>query len=182
MAFKSVKEKIETTFDILKDKFGYKNRMESPKLIKVVVGVGVGSVNDKNKLGIIEDRLQKITGQKPAKRGAKKSIAAFKTREGDVVGYQITLRGKMMYSFMDKLINISLPRTKDFRGIPLKTIDNMGNCTIGIKEHTIFPETSDEDIKDVFGLAVTINTTAKNKEEAEEFLKNIGIPFQKANN
>ena len=106
-------------------------------------------------------------------------MAGFKTREGDPVGLVVTLRGARMYHFMDKLINIALPRTKDFRGIDPKSVDSVGNITLGIKEHTIFPETADEDLRDVFGLAITIGTTAKNKEEAIAYFTHIGIPFKK---
>jgi large subunit ribosomal protein L5 len=176
---KSVKEKEKSAFEIMKGPFGYVNPMQAPKLIKVVINAGVGSFKDKKKIDIVTDRLAKITGQKAARRGAKKSIAAFKTRLGDPVGYQVTLRGARMYGFLDKLINIALPRTKDFRGIQKSAVDNVGNITIGVREHTIFPETSDEELRDVFGFAVTVVTTAKTKEEAAAFLEIIGIPFRK---
>lgn len=166
-------------FDAMKAEFSYKNKLQAPRLVKVVVSTGVGKTNkDKNRIAVVEDRLARITGQKAAARGAKKSIATFKVRQGDVVGYQVTLRGERMYDFMDKLIHIALPRTRDFRGISGNVIDSLGNLTIGIKEHTIFPETSDEDLKDVFGLSVTIVTTAKTKKEAEAFFRQIGFPFQ----
>ena len=158
---------------------GYKNRMQAPRISKVVISVGVGSFKDKNKFKIVEDRLARITGQKAAPRGAKVSIATFKSREGDVVGYQVTLRGSRMHDFIDRLINIALPRTKDFRGIPLTAADEMGNYTLGIKEHTIFPETTDEELKDVFGMAITIVTTAKGKDEVIAFLTHLGFPFKK---
>lgn len=151
--------------------------MQSPRITKVIVSSGVGKKRDKKQLEIIEDRLAKITGQKPSARPAKISIASFKVREGDKVGLQITLRSARMYDFIDKLIHIALPRTRDFRGISTKAIDDMGNITIGIKENTIFPETSDEDLKDIFGFAVTIVTTAKNKAEAEAFFRHLGMPL-----
>jgi len=151
--------------------------MQNPRIMKVIVSSGVGKKRDKKQLEVIEDRLAKITGQKPAMRGAKQSIAAFKVREGDTVGMQVTLRGARMYDFLDKLIHIALPRTRDFRGISPKAIDDMGNITIGIKEHTIFPETSDEDLKDVFGLAITVVTTAKTRAEAEAFFRHLGLPL-----
>ncbi len=169
----------KNAYQTLKTEFGYKNPMQSPRLMKVVIGSATGSVKDKNKVKVIEDRLAKITGQKAIARGSKKSIAAFKVRAGDIVGYQVTLRGKRMYDFLDKLIHIALPRTRDFRGLSAKAIDDMGNITIGIKETSIFPETSDEDLKDVFGFAVTVVTTAKTKKEAEAFLRQIGVPLQK---
>jgi len=173
----SVKEKNKKAFELMKEKFGYKNVMQAPRLVKVVISAGTGSFKDKKKREIVADRLNKITGQKPAPRGAKISIAAFKVREGDPVGFQVTLHGARMNDFLDRLVNIALPRTKDFRGIPMSGIDNIGNYTIGIREHTIFPETSDEDLKDVFGFAITVVTTAKNREEAKAFLENLGFPF-----
>jgi large subunit ribosomal protein L5 len=166
------------TFEALKSQFGYTNPMQSPKVTKIVVSTGVGSQKDKKKLELIEERLATITGQAPATRGAKKSIANFKIRTGDPAGYQITLRGARMQAFLDKLIHIVLPRMKDFRGIKTSTIDEMGNITIGIREHTVFPETADEDAKDVFGLAITVATSAKNKKEAESFLRHIGFPLR----
>ena len=135
--------------------------------------------NDKNKNEFIAGRLAKITGQKPSPRQAKQSIASFKLREGEVVGQMVTLRGDRMCTFVDKLINIAFPRTKDFRGLESKGIDDVGNLTLGIKEHTIFPETGDEELKDVFSLAITFVTTAKNKAEAKAFFDYIGIPFKK---
>ncbi len=169
----------KNTHAALKGEFGYKNIMQTPKLEKLIVSTGVGSIKDKKKLEVILDRLTTITGQAPVKRNTKKSIANFKTRVGDLSGFQVTLRGARMVSFFDKLVNIVLPRVKDFRGIKVSAIDEMGNITIGLKEHTVFPETSDEDAKDVFGLAVTVTTTAKNKKEAEAFLRHLGVPLQK---
>ncbi len=169
----------KNTHAALKGEFGYTNIMQTPKLQKLVVSTGVGSIKDKKKIEVILDRLTTITGQAPAKRATKKSIANFKTRVGDLSGFQVTLRGQRMVSFFDKLVHIVLPRVKDFRGIKPSAIDEMGNITIGIKEHTVFPETSDEDAKDVFGLAVTLTTTAKNKKEAEAFLRHLGVPLQK---
>jgi large subunit ribosomal protein L5 len=174
-----IKDKQKNTFDALKDTFKYKNRMQAPKIEKVVISAGIGSVKDKAKIKIIQDRLAKITGQKEVARVAKKSIATFKTREGDILGYQVTLRGQRMYDFLDRLIHIAIPRMRDFRGLDAKGIDEMSNFTIGIKEHTIFPETSDEDLTNVFGFAITFVTSAKNKEEAKAFLKNLGFPFKK---
>jgi large subunit ribosomal protein L5 len=171
------KERQQTAYLALAKDFGYTSSMQGPRIMKVVVSTGVGKKRDKKQLELIEDRLAKITGQKPASRGAKQSVASFKVREGDTVGLQVTLRGARMYDFLDKLIHIALPRTRDFRGLSAKAIDDMGNITIGIKENTIFPETSDEDLKDVFGLAMTIVTTAKSKAEAEAFFRHIGLPL-----
>ena len=178
----TVKEKENKFFEASKDKFGYTNPMASPKLEKVVLSVGIGKIKtDKRKVELIIDRLTKISGQKPVIVKAKKSIASFKVRAGDSSGVKVTLRGERMYQFLDKFINIAIPRTKDFRGISPKSVDGMGNLTIGVKEHIIFPETGDEELRDIFGLSVTINTTAKNAEVAREFLSFIGIPFKKEN-
>jgi len=167
------------SFDALKSELGYTNVMQVPRVTKIIVSTGVGAIKDKKRLDLIADRLAKLTGQHPATRGAKKSIANFKIRTGDIAGYQVTLRGARMGSFLSKLVNIVLPRVKDFRGIPLKAIDEMGNITLGLKEHTVFPETSDEESKDIFGLAVTITTTARNRKEAETYLRHLGLPLQK---
>lgn len=171
------KQKQQSAYLALAEDFGYTSPMQGPRISKVIVSSGVGKKRDKKQLEVIEDRLAKITGQKPSARPARVSIASFKVREGDTVGYQVTLRGARMYDFIDKLIHIALPRTRDFRGLSAKAIDEMGNLTIGIREHTIFPETSDEDLKDVFGLAITIVTTAKSKAEAEAFFRLIGMPL-----
>lgn len=174
-----IQEKEKKAFDALKQELGYKNRMQAPRLLKAVVSVGIGSMKDKKKIELVANRLGKITGQKPATRTAKKAIATFKTRKGDVVGYQVTLRGKRMYDFLNKVIHIALPRTKDFKGIPPSAVDEMGNYTLGLKEHTVFPETADEELKDVFGMAVTIVTSAKKSKEAKAFLMHLGFPFKK---
>lgn len=177
----TVKQKEKKSYDVLKPKYGYKNIMAAPHLLKVVVSVGTGSgvKRDKDRNDFIMDRLSKITGQKPATRGAKKSISSFKIRTGDQIGVMVTLRGTRMYGFLDKLINVAIPRTKDFRGLERKIVDNIGNLTMSIKEHTIFPETGDEELKDVFGMGITLVTTAKTKEEATDFFEMIGIPFKK---
>lgn len=173
-------EKISGGFDALKEAAGYTNRMQTPHIEKVVLGTGVGRVSDKQQRELIQDRLAKITGQKPVARGAKQSIASFKLRQGDIVGYQVTLRGTRMYHFLDKLIHVALPRTRDFRGLKLSAVDEMGNYTLGIREHTIFPEASDEDLRNVFGLGITIVTTAHTKPEAVALLRHIGLPLEKS--
>jgi len=175
----NTREKQSKAFEALKKEFGYVNVMQGPRLVKVVVSTGVGSLKDKKKLELIAERLSRITGQKAAPRLAKKAVATFKTRQGDMVGYQVTLRGPRMFAFLDKLLNITLPRTKDFRGLKAEAIDEMGNYTMGIKEHSIFPEASDEDIKDVFGLAITVVTTSKDKKVTRAFLEYLGFPFKK---
>ncbi len=171
------KQRQQEVFKALSEKFGYTSTMQAPRIQKIIVSSGVGKKRDKKVIELISNRLAKITGQKPAPRAAKLSIASFKVREGETVGLQVTLRGARMYDFIDKLIHIALPRTRDFRGLSPNAIDDMGNMTVGIKEHTIFPEASDEDIKDVFGFAITIVTSAKSKPEAEAFLRLIGMPL-----
>ena len=165
---------------LMKEKFGYKNNFSIPKIKKVVVNVGVGSVlRDDGIQQIVARDLAMMTGQKALPTIAKRAISAFKVREGMVVGYKVTLRGKMMFDFIDRLINIVLPRTRDFRGLNQKSIDKSGSLTIGIKEHIIFPEISQEEIKKIFGLEITININARSKEEAIEFFKSMGFPIKK---
>lgn len=177
----TVKEKEKMAYEKMKGDFHYKNVMAAPRLKKIVINVGTGTAikKDKNKNDSIADRLAKITGQKPTKKGAKKSIASFKIRLGDPIGVVVTMREKRMYDFLEKLINVALPRTKDFRGINRSTLDDIGNMTMGIKEHSIFPETADEDIKDVFGLSITLVSSAKSKKEGLAFFELLGIPFKK---
>lgn len=181
MATKNTKTRISESFEALASDFGIDNKMASPRLEKVVISTGIGSITDQTKLDIIPQALALITGQKPAPRQARKSIAAFSSRQGDVIGYQVTLRGDKMYGFIDKLINIALPRTKDFRGIKRTAMDEGGNLTIGIKEHTIFPETSDEDIRNIFGFGVTLVSNIDDPKDAMKFFEYLGIPFVKEN-
>ena len=159
-------------------KFGYKNVMSVPKIEKVVVNVGVGKFRDEKQLEEIRKYLALITGQKPSPRPAKQAIASFKTRRGLIVGYQVTLRGKRMYDFISRLINLALPRTRDFRGIEEKSFDSKGNLTIGIKEHIVFPEMIGEDYHFLFGFEVTVVTTAKRREGGVELLRLVGFPIQ----
>ncbi len=179
MAYKTVFELNKNSYEALKAPLNLVNPMQTPRLTKVVISSGFGSVKDKKKIELIADRLAKITGQKPATKITKKAIATFKTRVGDPIGYQITLRGKRMTEFLDRLVHIALPRTKDFRGLSRTSVDAMGNYTIGIKEHTIFPETSDEDLKDVFGFAITLVTTSNDKKTTLAFLEHIGLPLKR---
>jgi large subunit ribosomal protein L5 len=148
--------------------------------MKVVVSSGTGSAmkRNKNHNELVADRLTKITGQKTALKGAKQSIATFKIRQGDPVGVSVTLRGPRMYGFLEKFFNIAVPRTKDFRGFNRTAVDSIGNLSLGLKEHTLFPETADEDIKDVFGLSVTVVTSAKTKAEGTAFFEILGVPFK----
>jgi len=164
----------------MQKRFGIENVMAVPKIDKVVVNVGIGKMTKDDKfVEKVQRDLGLLSGQKPIFRKAKQSIAGFKSREGTNIGLVVTLRGKRMYDFIDRLIHIALPRSKDFRGLDPKNFDKMGNLSLGIKEHSIFPETADEDIKDVFGLGVTVVTTAKNKKEAEAYLRHLGFPFKK---
>jgi large subunit ribosomal protein L5 len=176
----TIKENLKAAYPKLKEKYGYTNLMQAPRLEKVLLSVGTGksSRGDKKRNDFIAGRLAIISGQKPSGRLAKQSIASFKLREGEVIGQMVTLRGARMNGFLDKFINIAIPRTKDFRGFSAKSIDEMGNFTIGMKEHTVFPETADEDLKDVFGLAVTIVLSSKNKEETKDVLEALGFPFR----
>lgn len=160
-------------------KFSYKSVMAVPKIEKVVVNVGAGRILKEPKFRErIENDLAMITGQKPSFRVAKKSISGFKIRKGMAVGFTVTLRGKRMYDFLERLIFIALPRSRDFRGISLKSFDEKGNLNIGIKEQIIFPEISYESVKDIFSLQVTITLTAKKREEGIELLKLLGFPIK----
>ncbi len=179
MKHTTVAELNKGSYKALKEKLGLTNPMQAPRLLKAVISNSFGSIKDKRKIDLIADRLAKITGQKPAVRVTKKAIATFKTRQGDAIGYQITLRGARMFDFMERLIHIALPRTKDFRGLSRTSVDAMGNYTFGIKEHTIFPETSDEDLKDVFGFAITLVTTSRDKQSTLAFLEHLGMPLKR---
>lgn len=167
----------------LKDKFGYKNNMEVPKLAKISVNVGAGSATQDPKiLESVAKDVEDITGQKSVITKAKKSVSNFKLREGMKIGCKVTLRKSRMYEFLDKLINISLPRIRDFRGISDKSFDGHGNFTIGIKEHVIFPEINIDKVNKMFGMDITFVTTAKTNDEAYELLKAFGMPFVKKQN
>ena len=164
----------------LMEKYNYKTVMLVPKIEKIVVNMGVGDAlaNSKNLEAAVSD-LAKITGLKPIETKAKKSIAAFKVREGHKIGCKVTLRGERMYEFLDKLISIGLPRVRDFRGLSSKSFDGRGNYTIGIKEQLIFPEINFDEVEKVRGMDIVIVTTAKTNEEAYDLLKELGVPFRK---
>src|SRR3989339_1646151 len=162
----------------LQKEFKVANVMGIPKMEKIVINTGIGKLlKDDKAVDKVERDLALISGQKPIRRKAKKSIAGFKIREGMDIGLSVTLRGKRMYDFLDRLIAIALPRSKDFRGIDVKNFDKMGNLNFGIKESSIFPEINYENIKDIFGLEITVVTTAKNRERGVELLKQIGFPI-----
>lgn len=159
-------------------KFGYKNVMEIPKVEKIVVNMGVSeAVGNPKVLDAAVADLTQISGQKPIVTKAKKSISAFKVREGMSIGTKVTLRGERMYHFMDKLLNVALPRVRDFRGISPKAFDGRGNYTLGVKEQLIFPEMEYDKIDKIRGMDITIVTNANTDEEARELLKLMGMPF-----
>jgi large subunit ribosomal protein L5 len=161
------------------EKFKYENLLEVPRLYKIVVNMGVGKwKDDANYIQEAIKDLSLITGQKPVLRRARKAIAGFHLKKGEVIGLSVCLRGNMMYDFFDRLINIAMPRAKDFKGFWSKGFDGKGNYNIGIKEHTIFPEVPYAKIKYVKGMNVTIVTTAETDEEAKELLKLMGMPFR----
>jgi large subunit ribosomal protein L5 len=163
----------------LSDKLGIKNVMAIPRIKKIVVNVGVGRATiDAKKIEEAEVALTAITGQKPIKTKAKKSIAGFKLREGMPVGVTVTLRGERMYEFLDRLVNVALPRVRDFRGINANAFDGHGNYSLGLKEHTVFPELIGQDPTPI-SLQVNIETTAKTNDEARELLLGFGFPFTK---
>lgn len=162
-------------------RFGYKNVMEIPKIEKVVVNMGVGeAVGNPKVLDAAVSDLMTIVGQRPVVTRAKKSIAAFKIREGMAIGTKVTLRGERMYQFLDKLFNVALPRVRDFRGVSPKAFDGRGNFTLGIKEQLIFPEIDYDKVDKIRGMDIVIVTTAKSDEEARELLKLMGMPFSAA--
>ena len=175
-----IKEQYEKVLPELLKTLGQKNRYAAPRFSKVIINTGTGKLREPKQAALVADRLAKITGQKPAPRGAKKSIASFKVRQGETIGQMVTLRGGRMYGFLDKLINVAVPRMRDFRGIDERSVDAAGNLTIGIREHTIFPETADEELKDVFGFAITIVTTARNRNEALALFRALRFPFKKS--
>ena len=164
----------------LKEKYGYTSLMEVPKLDKIVVNMGVGDSTTNSKLleAAMKD-LELITGQKPVATKAKKAIAGFKLREGQAIGCKVTLRGENMYNFLDKLISITLPRVRDFRGVSSKAFDGRGNYTLGLTEQLIFSEINFDDVVKVRGMDIVIVTTAKTNDEAYDLLKGFGMPFKK---
>jgi large subunit ribosomal protein L5 len=164
--------------DLLKE-FGYKNVMQLPKLEKIVLNMGVGeAVNDTKKVKSAAADLEKIAGQKPVITHARKSIAGFKVRENMPLGVKVTLRKARMYEFLDRLVNVALPRVRDFRGLNPNSFDGRGNYAMGIKEHIIFPEIAYDQIEQVWGMDIVVCTTAKNDDEARALLKAFNFPFR----
>ena len=164
----------------LVEKFNYSSVMEVPRVDKIVLNMGVGdAVSNTKNLDKAVEELALIAGQKPVITRAKKSIAVFRLREGMPIGAKVTLRGERMYEFLDKLVSVSLPRVRDFRGVSPKSFDGRGNYTLGVKEQLIFPEIDFDDVNKVRGLDITIVTTAETDEEGRELLKQMGMPFKK---
>ena len=162
----------------LKDQFGYKNPMQIPKLEKIVLNMAVGkAVQDSKKLQQAVQEMTLISGQKPSVCRARKSVANFKLREGMPIGCKVTLRGKRMYEFLDRLVNIALPRVRDFRGIPAKSFDGRGNYAMGLKEQIVFPEINYDDVDEIRGMDIIICTSAKNDAEAKALLEQFHMPF-----
>ncbi len=169
---------IKEVIPVMKEKFGYRNDLAVPRITKVVINTGFNpAVKDEKTIKEITQDLALITGQKPAPCSAKKAEAAFKTRKGMTIGLMVTLRGQRMYDFLDRLINIALPRSRDFHGLPEKNIDQTGNLNIGIKEQIIFSEISAESTKNIFGLEITVVTTAKKHKEGLNLFKLLGFPI-----
>ena len=180
MAAPRLKERYETDVrSKLKDEFSYGNVHQIPRVEKVVVNVGLGEATQNPKLldAVMVD-LTAITGQKPVLRRARKSIAAFKLREGQPIGSSVTLRGARMWEFLDRLVNVALPRVRDFRGVSPKSFDGRGNYTLGVKEQIIFPEVSYEQVERTTGMNITICTSAKTDGEGLALLKQLGMPFR----
>lgn len=177
----SLKEKYtKEVIPAMKKEFGYKNNLAIPKIERITLNVGLGrSLNNKEFTAIAERTLTRITGQKPVLTKAKKSISAFKIREGMIVGAKVTLRGKRMYDFLNKLINVTYPRVRDFRGIDVskKYLDKSGMFSYGFKEHVVFPEIKADEVEHIHGLEIAISTTAKSRPECYFLLKYFGFPF-----
>jgi large subunit ribosomal protein L5 len=163
----------------LMERFGYKNRMAVPrlKLVSVNVGMSTNLLKDPKIPETVETTLTRITGQKPVKTLAKKSIASFKVRQGQNIGMKVTLRGARMWHFLEKLIHVTLPRVRDFRGISPKLVDKQGNLSMGFKEYIAFPEIRSDEIEKLHGIQVTVNSTAKSREEGLELFRLMGFPF-----
>ncbi len=167
----------------LTEEFQYTNVMAIPKLEKITINAGVGeAVSDRKRLDDVANNVTIITGQKPVLTKARKSISNFKLREGMPIGCKVTLRGKRMYEFLDRFVNLSLPRTRDFQGVPDKSFDGRGNYNLGIQEHIIFPEIDTDKVDRIHGLQLTFVTTATSDEEAYALLKHLGMPFKKRKN
>ena len=161
-------------------KFGYKNPMQVPKLVKIIISSGLGDIKDNSKsIQLAQNEIKLISGQQPILCKAKKSVANFKLREGMTIGIKVTLRGKRMYDFYDKFVSIALPRVRDFRGVPADSFDGRGNYCMGVKEQLVFPEIQYDQVEKIRGMDICFVTTAKTDEEARELLRAMGMPFKK---
>lgn len=185
MAKKEYKSRVVENYEkevvpALIKKFGYKNPMQVPKLVKIVVSSGLGDIKDNAKsIQTAQNEIKIITGQQPVLCKAKKSVANFKVREGMPIGLKVTLRGQMMHNFYDKFVSIALPRVRDFRGVPQDAFDGKGNYCMGVKEQLMFPEIQYDQVEKIRGMDICIVTTAKTDEEARELLRALGLPFKK---
>jgi large subunit ribosomal protein L5 len=185
MAEKKYKSRVaqqyaEEVVPALTAKFGYKNVMEVPKLVKIVISSGLGDIKDNSKsIQMAVNEIKQITGQQPILTKAKKSVANFKVRQGMSIGIKVTLRDSKMYDFYDKFVSIALPRVRDFRGVPTDSFDGKGNYCMGIKEQLIFPEIQYDQVEKIRGMDICFVTTAKTDEEARELLRALGMPFKK---
>ena len=185
MAAKVYKSRIIESYEkevvpALTKKFGYKNPMQVPKLVKIVISSGLGDIKDNAKsIQMAQNEIKQIAGQQPVLCKAKKSVANFKVREGMTIGIKVTLRGKMMYDFYHKLVSLALPRVRDFRGVPADSFDGKGNYCMGLKEQLVFPEIQYDQVEKIRGMDICFVTTAKTDEEARELLRAMGMPFKK---
>ena len=177
-----LKEQYKTTvLPALQEQFGHKNPMQAARIEKVTINVGLSSKKDPKFIEVVEKTLERISGQRPVRTKARKSIAGFKIREGMVLGASVTLRGERMWQFLDRLVNVSFPRIRDFRGIDEKSIDRSGNFNYGFKEHVAFPEIDANEVDQLHGLQVVITTSADSREEGLALFKGLGFPFKKSN-
>lgn len=173
------KKRYQDSIPKLQAELGEKNLLALPRVMKVIVNVGIGRLlKESSRVEEVVATLAQVTGQKPVMTKARKAIAGFKIREDMEVGVKVTLRGKRMWQFLDRLFNATIPRVRDFQGIPLSAVDHGGNCNIGLKEHLIFPEIVQEKVQTIFGLQITIVSTAKDKKSGEALFKHLGIPFK----
>ena len=188
MSDKSYEPRMQTRYrehirEAMVKKFGYKNPMQVPRLDKIVINMGVGeAVQDSKKIASVLNDLALIAGQKPVATVAKKSIAGFKLREGMKIGAKVTLRRERMYEFLDRLVNIALPRVRDFRGLKAKSFDGRGNYALGLKEHIVFPEIEYDKIDQIWGMDIVVCTTAKTNDEAKALLAEFDFPFPGTSN
>lgn len=171
---------IEKVVPAAKEKFGVVSPLAVPRMEKIVLNIGTGNANDDKAIELREQTLQRITGQKPVRTRARKSISNFKIREGMTVGLMVTLRGSRMYDFMEKLINVTLPRVRDFRGVRPESIDKQGNLNIGVREHNAFPEINFDEVERLHGLEISVHMTGGNREKSEFVLRALGFPFAEA--